>query len=105
MTTLITPTVGRKVWYWPFGHQREKLAVFDDTQPCDATVTYVWNERMVNLHVVGPAGAMMQINSVLLVQDGDSLPTIEHGGYAEWMPYQKAQQAKADQPVKSKKSA
>ena len=36
-----TPTVGRKLWYRPFGYHRTLLAVWDDKQPCDATVTYV----------------------------------------------------------------
>lgn len=92
---LIKPTVGRKVWYRPKGHNRTLLAVWDDTQACDATVTYVWHDRMVNLHVVGPAGAIQQFNSVPLLQEGDQAPVIEHGGYAEWMPYQAGQARKA----------
>ena len=67
MSTVITPTVGRKVWYRPFGHNRTLLGVWDDAQPCDATVTFVWHDRMVNLHVIGPSGAVHQFNSVLLL--------------------------------------
>lgn len=97
MPTIIKPTVGRKVWYRPIGHNRTELSVFDDSQPCDATVTYVWHDRMVNLRVTGPSGVVKQYNSTMLLQDGDSVPTnIEHGGYAMWMPYQTAQQAKAE---------
>lgn len=94
-STVIKPTVGRKVWYRPFGHNRTQLGVWDDDQPCDATVTYAWHDRMVNLHVVGPAGAVHQFNSVQLLQAGDPVPAgIEHGGYAEWMPYQQGQARK-----------
>ena len=91
---VMPPAVGRKVWYRPFGQNRTLLGVFDDAQPCDATVTYVWSDRMVNLHVVGPAGAVQQFNSVPLVQPGDDVPVIEHGGYAQWMPFQVGQAKK-----------
>lgn len=95
MSQVITPTVGRKVWYRPSGHNRTQLGVWNDDQPCDATVTYVWHDRMVNLHVIGPAGAVHQFNSVQLLQAGDPVPAgIEHGGYAEWMPYQTGQARK-----------
>lgn len=90
-STVIKPTVGRKVWYRPFGHHRTQLGVWNDEQPCDATVTYVWGDRMVNLHVIGPAGAVHQFNSVTLLQAGDIAPNLKHGGYAEWMPYQQGQ--------------
>lgn len=92
------PTVGRKVWYRPFGHDRTELKVWNDKQPCDATVTYVWHDRMVNLLVVGPTGAAYAKNSVQLLQEGDPVPTLLNGGYAEWMPYQVGQ-AKAQAPV------
>lgn len=86
---IIKPTVGRKVWYRPFGTDRARLGVFDNKQPCDATITYVWNDRMVNIRVVGPSGAVEQFNSVTLLQEGDLPPdNIENGGYAEWMVYQ-----------------
>jgi hypothetical protein len=92
---MIHPTIGRKVWYRPVGHNRTLLAVFDDSQPCDATIVYVWNDRMVNLRVTGPTGVVQAFNSVLLMQDGDAPPThILHGGYAEWMPYQAGQAKK-----------
>lgn len=90
-----TPTVGRKLWYRPFGHNRTLLAVWDDKQPCDATVTYVWHDRMVNLLVIGPTGVTQAFNSVQLLQDGDEAPAnIIHGGYCEWMPYQIGQAKK-----------
>lgn len=89
---MIKPTVGRQVWYRPFGHNRTLLGVWDDTQPCAATVTYVWNDRMVNLQVLSPAHEKPQnFTSVQLLQDDDVAPQLEHGGYAEWMPYQVGQ--------------
>lgn len=94
---IITPTVGRKVWYRPFGHASKLLQVWDDKQPCDATIIYVWHDRMVNLIVTGPNGVTQPFNSVQLLQNGDPTPTIEHGGYAEWMPYQAGQAAKAEE--------
>lgn len=95
---ITTPTVGRKVWYRPFGQNRTDLMVWDDKQPCDATVTYVWGDRMVNLLVVGPSGMVRPYNSVTLLQDGDEVPPkVGDGGYAEWMPYQKQQAAVAGQ--------
>ena len=89
---MIKPTVGRKVWYRPFGHHRTELAVWDDAQPCDATVVYVWSDRMVNLQVIGPTGVIKNYNSAQLVQEGDETPTnIISGGSATWMPYQMGQ--------------
>lgn len=88
---MIRPTIGRKVWYRPVGHNRTELGVWDDAQPCDATVTYVWHDRMVNLRVTGPSGAVKQYNSTQLLQGDDAAPTLTHGGYAEWMPYQQGQ--------------
>ncbi len=96
MSLIIPPGVSRKVWYRPFGHNRTLLGVFDDSQPCDATITYVWSERLVNLRVTGPTGAVQQFNSVPLLQEGDAVPAIEHGGYAQWMPYQQGQAKKAE---------
>lgn len=89
---MIKPTVGRKVWYRPFGRNRTLLAVFDDKQPCDATVVYVWSDRMVNLVVFGPTGVRQSFNSVTLLQDDDQPHAgLISGGYAEWMPYQQGQ--------------
>lgn len=103
---MIHPSIGRKVWYRPFGHNRTELGVWDDTQACDATVTYVWNDRMVNLRVTGPSGAAKQYNSVTLLQDDDALPALIHGGYAEWMPYQQGQAKKdAAAPIVAQASA
>jgi hypothetical protein len=99
MTSSITPTVGRKVWYRPNGailvlpDGTQFSPVQNSDQPMDATVIYVWGERMVNLDVTDHAGNRFIATSVTLLQDGDAYSP---GAYAEWMPYQKGQAAKAD---------
>lgn len=82
---VITPTVGRKVWFRPGGYIPEGMSVFPGGQPLDATVVYVWHDRMVNLLVVDHAGKQHAMTSVHLVQPGDSACP---SSYAEWMPYQ-----------------
>lgn len=83
---IIKPTVGRRVYFRPMGHHRTALQVWDDTQPCDAGIVYVWGDRMVNLLVTGPNGAVLAVNSVTFVHPGDTPPAGQ--SYVEWMPYQ-----------------
>lgn len=90
-TLMIVPTVGRIVWY------RAKL--LDNSHPKEspeqaAIVVRVHSDRMVNLVVFGHGGDIMPVTSVHLVQDGDDLPFDR--SYAEWMPFQKGQAAKAE---------
>lgn len=100
MTTseIITPTIGRKVWYRHDGLQTTDInggqinAVSYGDQPMDATVIYVWHDRMVNLRITDHAGNTFALSSVHLVQQGDVTPGYR---YCEWMPYQKGQAAKA----------
>jgi hypothetical protein len=61
--------------------------------PLDATVIAVWGDRCVNLAIFDIYGTLHGHQSVLLLQDGDERPT--GGRFAEWMPYQQAQAAKA----------
>lgn len=90
----ITPTIGRRVWYRPSVGERSALGVWDGgQQPLDAGICYVWNDRMVNLTIAGPDGKMHSRTSVKLLQPGEPVP--EGMSYAEWMPYQTAQAAKA----------
>lgn len=93
---MIHPTVGRKVWFYPNAHQSTVLRVFDSKQPCDATIVYVWNDRMVNLHVVGPTGIGHAFQSVKLLQDDDAPPEGMSQHYATWMPYQTGQAKAAE---------
>ncbi len=99
---LITPTVGRKVWFRPclFDMQGVGAMAVAPGQPLDATILAVWNDRMVNVLVHDIHGKPFPKSSVDLLQPGDNPPLDEHGtprrGYVEWMPFQ-AGQAKAAQ--------
>lgn len=84
----ITPTVGRKVWYYTGNQQAE---------PIDATVVKVNGEgpdAPVNLNTIDPdtGTAIFQPNVCV----GDE--TTE-GQHYRWMPYQAAQAAKSEAPT------
>lgn len=99
---MIEPTVGRKVWYRPSA--ADKAGNFGmktaGDQPLDATVVAVWGPRTVNLAVLDANGNPFTRTSVPLLQDDDTPPTNAageiQGGYAEWMPFQKGQAARAN---------
>lgn len=96
---IITPTVGRKVWYRPCPNDlvgpvpMTVVGHADSRQPLDATVIAVLGDRMVNLLVTDACGKQFPVLSATLLQDGDLIPA--NGRYAEWMPYQKTQADKA----------
>lgn len=92
MATIIKPTIGRRVWFWPNGVSSvgdSPLHVISGDQPFDAGIVYVWGDRMVNLDVSDHYGRHHQATSVTLLQDGDPIPVV--GPYATWMPYQVGQ--------------
>ena len=103
MSKIISPSVGRKVWFRLNGitelekprsgaemvPDRSFPQVIDMAKPLDATVVHVWNDRMVNLHVLDHYGNPFIATSVTLLQEGDTPP--QFGFYAEWMPYQVGQ--------------
>lgn len=106
MSKIITPSVGRKVWYRPsksdlVGPIPMCISGSLDAgsaQPLDATVIAVWGDRMVNVLVTDVYGKQYPKLSVALLQEDDVPPTT--GGYAEWMPYQVGQAKKeADKPA------
>jgi len=98
---MIEPTNGRIVWYTPYKNellspygmvvQRDKDG---NVVPLTAQVCGVWGPRCVNLLVTDASGKTFVCTSRTLLQDDDARP--EHGGFAEWMPYQKGQAAKAE---------
>jgi len=88
--TVITPTVGRIVWYWPPNNK--------DRQPQAAIVTYVHDDRLININAFTHDGMPVARTSVALVQEGDPKP--DDGNYAQWMPYQLGQ-AKKHEPEKA----
>lgn len=86
---VITPTVGRKVWFYPGNRQTPPagFTTYPGDQACDATVVYVHNDRMVNLLVTDHIGRTYAVPSVRLVQPDDAeVDAASHR--AEWMPYQ-----------------
>lgn len=83
---MITPTVGRVVWFHP-DHAHD--------QPQAAIITYVHSERIVNLAAFGPDGNTSPRASVRLLQDGEV--NDEGEMYAVWMPYQVGQAAKTEE--------
>lgn len=112
MSKIITPTVGRKVWYRPSRHDMAGIcgmqvqAPHDNPaggQPLDATVIAVWGDRMVNLLVTDIAGKQFPVLSCQLLQPGDEPQRTADGHpvgrYAEWMPYQLATAPVAAEPL------
>lgn len=98
--SIIKPSVGRKVWFWPAtdaSTSNSRLsAALDKGQPFDATVIFVASDSCVNLLVTDHFGDQEVIINVHLIQPTDS-PTIEtrRACHATWMPYQQDQAEKA----------
>ena len=90
----IKPTIGRVVLYHPARYMA--TGVIDDA-PFAAIVTYVHDDRMVNLAVFSHVGSAWGVTSVPLIQ-GDDKPD-DGAAYCEWMPYQKAVAAGAIAPT------
>ncbi len=84
---MITPTVGRVVWVI-----RPQFTQ-DIKQPEVGFITYVWNDRMINVAGFNRDGYPFSSTSVTLLQDDDAKP---EGNFAVWMPYQKGQAAKTE---------
>lgn len=107
MSKVITPTVGRKVWYRPSAWDCTGPGAMQTAgdpihatgkQPLDATIIAVWSDRMVNVLVTDIMGKQFPVLSCQLLQpgenhavDGDGNPI---GRYCEWMPYQVGQAEK-----------
>lgn len=92
MSTVIEPTVGRVVWFWPDGEEAFR-------QPLAATVAHVHGPRMINIGYLSangiPQGGQ---TSVVLVQEGDTKP---ERNYCTWMPYQTGQAKKQQDEAKA----
>lgn len=82
---MITPTIGRKVWYFPPEGEGTKLG----NQAFDATVIFVHSDSMVNLAIVDHVGRQMVREHVVLLQDGKAPGQLK--SHCEWMPYQVGQ--------------
>ena len=94
--SIIKPTVGRVLWYWPSTQDIEAgmFAYPGSDQPFTAQVVFVHSDRMINLLITDHGGGAHEKRSVTLLQAGDSVR--DHAGYAEWMPYQQGQAAKTE---------
>jgi hypothetical protein len=94
--SIIKPTVGRVLWYWPSTQDIEAgmFAYPGSDQPFTAQVVFVHSDRMVNLIITDHGGGAHEKRSVTLLQAGDSVR--DNAGYAEWMPYQQGQAAKSE---------
>jgi hypothetical protein len=114
---MIKPTNGRVVWVEP-----AKMADgrSDPSQPYTALITYVHDDRTINVVAFDHAGAWRKHASIPLLQDDDPVPqralteeetaTLEHDPatvidrtvtYAKWMPFQVGQ-AKAQEATSAK---
>lgn len=82
---MISPSVGRVVWYWPNGTGA-------DAQPWAAMVSKVHSDRSINIGGFDPSGQPFARTSVPLLQDDEG--SID--ACASWMPYQKGQAAKTE---------
>lgn len=108
MSKVISPTVGRKVWYRPsksdlLGPGAMHIAGSLDagnSQPLDATVLAAWGDRCINVQVLDITGKAFTKMSCTLIQPGDAVPVDAEGkpvgGYCEWMPYQVGQAVKQE---------
>lgn len=82
---MITPTIGRVVWYHKPGSTLEQ-------QPNAAIISYVLSDSWVNLVVFDEYGVAHGESNVRLFQGGDEVRPSGH--YCEWMPYQIGQAKK-----------
>ena len=96
---MITPTIGRIVWYHP---GLSEPGTDHGDQPMAAIVTYVWNNTLINVAYWDHNGMFNSRTSVELCQF-DTHPS--EGAWCEWMPYQKGQAAKYEQLEKEKSNA
>lgn len=88
--SIINPTVGRVVWFFPATNAAESgFARPDDGTPLAAIIARVWTDSCVNLTVFDANGVPHPRTSVRLVQDGQEGPVCH--GHCEWMPFQKGQ--------------
>lgn len=101
MSTTITPTVGRVVWFYPAANtQHADFSPPAAGEPLAAIIAGVLPGHpvdIVNLTVFDAMGFAHARTMVPLLQDGDERP--EGGFFATWMPYQIGQAKKhADEP-------
>lgn len=92
---MIKPTVGRVVWFHP---GPGFVGAFTAGEPLPAFITKVWSDTGINVGGFDANGKPFGATSVLLVQEGAPRPSYS---FAEWMPYQLGQAAKAEAGAKA----
>ena len=97
MTTII-PTPGRMIWFQP--HHSLGLGPVREDRPLAATVTGVNEDGTVNLCAYTFNGNPTPIQEVPIIDpsnppEGLDNEALMEGGWAYWMPYQKAAAEKA----------
>ncbi len=90
---MITPTIGRVVLV-----HRWFDGISDQAEP--ALICYVLNDRLINVGGFDKFGVPFCLQDLRLLQEDDK-PMTPHGDWAEWMPYQKEQAARAEQEAGS----
>ena len=91
---MIKPTVGRVVWV------SRPYESADPKQPEAGLITYVHDDRKVNVAGFDHDGNPYRVVNVPLLQDNDRKP--EGVPFCVWMPYQKGQAAKTEELEKQK---
>lgn len=86
---MISPTVGRNVWYHPGGDEAGTIA---KGQHLAAIIADVKSDRCVNLMVIDSYGQPSSRLDVQLLQDDDVAPV--GVSFAEWQSFQKEQATK-----------
>ncbi len=90
----ITPTVGRRIWYWPEGAECANSE--DDKQPFDAGVILTHDDpKLVCLDVCDHHGRH-HLKRMVTIED-EATP-----GCAQWMPYQSKKAAEDANPPGTK---
>lgn len=84
---MITPTVGRVILI------RNRTEALRGAQPECGLVAYVHDDGKINIGGTNHHGLPFALTEVTIRQDDNEAP---QGVYAEWMPYQKGQAAKAE---------
>lgn len=95
---LISPTVGRVVWFYPSLLTGESgFAPPSGDMPLAAIVAHVWSDTMVNLAVFDANGKAHSRTSVQLIHEELTADRLSDA-FCTWMPFQRGQ-AKAQDAV------
>lgn len=90
---MIRPSIGRVLLI----QNRDGLP--KSSQPEPALVTYVHDDRTVNVGGFGAHGNVFALQSLTLLQDDDQPPENKNLPYAEWMPFQKQAASKEERLI------